>query len=271
MIDLTTVAKALLYVGATVALGEVVLPGLPGERARGRRAWHLIAALALVTAPALWLVAQLHALDMPLASARALMVDSAWGRQWTPFAVSSVLVALALTGMLGTASRALLTLGAIALAITMGGLGHANADELRPLIARTIDAAHILAMGAWIGALILAVADGASTGHDRRKRTWRAMSRVATIAAPLAVVTGLLGAGRMLYTATMTQLVTSPYVGMLTAKALVVFAMLVLGALHRKRIARSELPTDATVRLELLLAAGVTVLTAVLTGSEPPG
>lgn len=275
MIDLTTIAKTLLYIGAIVALGEMVLPGLAAERTRARRTWHGAAALALLIAPALWWLAQLQALDMPLASTRTLILDSAWGHQWLPFAVACLIVAGALSRVFGAASRASLIVGALALAVTMGGLGHANADELRPLLARSIDAAHVVAMGAWIGALLLAVGDGSTVGHDVRKRTWRTMSRVATVAAPCAVITGLLGTGRMLFAGPevlpVPTLVASAYVRMLVSKTLIVLAMLTLGALQRRRIARSELPTDAAVRLELLLAGGVTVLTAVLTGSEPPG
>lgn len=273
--DLTTIAKTLLYVGAIVSWGEVVLPGLAAERTRARRVWHIVAAIALTIAPLLWLFAQLQALDMPWASVRTLLTDTAWGRQWIPFAIACGLAALPLEKPNVAAARPLLFFGAIALAITMGGLGHANADEAHPIFARVIDASHVAAMGAWIGGLLLAVADGGSTGHDRRKRTWRTMSRIAAFAAPLAVLTGLLGAGRILFgieePAPLSAMIASPYVRMLLVKSLAVFAMLTLGALQRRRIARGDLPTDNAVRLELLLASGVTVLTAVLTGSEPPG
>ncbi|MCA0374749.1 MAG: CopD family protein [Gemmatimonadetes bacterium] len=272
MVDGTTIAKALLYVGAIVAVGELALP-TTAVTATSRRMLHSAACVALCTAPVLWLFAQLRALEMPFASANALL-GSGWGDSWVPFAIGCLLTALALpvarAGVLPFA-RAILAASVVALAIAMGGMGHPNADEIRPVLARGVDALHVLGMGAWIGALLLAVTDGARGTVDDVRVRWQRMSRVATIAAPVAVLTGVGGAWRLLDGISLGDIARSGYGQLLLAKSLVVAVMLGIGASQRRRVGQGTAPVSRLVRFEVVCAAVVTLLTALLTGSEPPG
>lgn len=286
MLELTTVAKVLLYAGATVAIGEVVLPAsawpasaLPAASptvsstgasgsSSSRRVLRVGAAIALLLAPLIWLQAQLSALDIPWPEA-ATLLGSGWGRNWGPLAVACAVTAVALPRLFGRFSTPLLWIGALAVGFAMGGLGHANADERWPVGARVLDAVHVLTMGAWIGALVLALADDRVRPAAAAAR-WRRVSRIATIAAPLAALTGVLSSLRLLGAATPAAVIASPYGRLLLAKAVIVLTILALGATQRRRVHAGETPTGNTVRLEVALALVVILLTAVLTGSEPP-
>lgn len=294
MLELTTVAKVLLYAGATVAIGEVVLPAsawpasawpasaLPAASptvsstgvsggSSSRRVLRVGAATALLLAPLIWLQAQLSALDIPWPEA-ATLLGSGWGRNWGPLAVACAVTAVALPRLFGRFSTPLLWIGALAVGFAMGGLGHANADERWPVGARVLDAVHVLTMGAWIGALVLALADdrtGPASVAPASAR-WRRVSRIATIAAPLAALTGVLSSLRLLGAATPAAVIASPYGRLLLAKAVIVLTILALGATQRRRVHAGETPTGHTVRLEVALAVVVILLTAILTGSEPP-
>lgn len=284
MLDLTTVAKVLLYAGATVAIGEVVLPAStwPAASPTGsststsgsapsRRVLRVGAAIALLLAPLIWLQAQLSALDIPWPEAGTLL-GSGWGRNWGPLAIACAMAAVALPRLFGRLSTPLLWVGALAVGLAMGGLGHANADEQWPVGARVLDALHVLTMGAWIGALVLALADdrtGPASAAAAPAR-WHRVSRIATIAAPLAAITGVLSSLRVLGAATPVAVVASPYGRLLLVKAVIVLTILALGATQRRRVHAGDTPTGNTVRLEVALAVVVILLTAILTGSEPP-
>ena len=288
MLDLTTVAKVLLYAGATVAIGEVVLPASTWPAASptvsstsssgsssSRRVLRVGAAIAQLLAPLIWLQAQLSALDIPWPEAGTLL-GSGWGRNWGPLAIACAVAAVALPRLFGRFSTPLLWVGAVAVGLAMGGLGHANADEQWPVGARALDAMHVLTMGAWIGALVLALADdrtGAGAVAEAAAAAparWRRVSWIATIAAPLAAITGVLSSLRVLGAATPASVVASPYGRLLLAKAVIVLTILALGATQRRRVHAGDTPTGNTVRFEVALAVVVILLTAILTGSEPP-
>lgn len=288
MADLAVVAKALLYAGTITAMGEAVLPapsrapgvpgaaGMPSFLSPQRRVVGFGAGAALLLAPLVWLYAQLAALEIPLLEA-ATLLDSGWGRNWGPLAVGCALTALALFRVPGRFSTPLLWVGVLAVGYSLGGLGHANADERWPLGARLLDAAHVLSMGTWIGALLQALADdgmGNATDSPASPAAsfarWQRVSRIATIAAPLALGTGLLSSLRILGPPNPATLLASGYGRLLATKVVMVLITLALGAKHRRRIQAGASPLRQTVRLELGLAVVVVLLTAFLTGSEPP-
>ncbi|BAH39865.1 MAG TPA: hypothetical protein DGD08_13045 [Gemmatimonas aurantiaca] len=268
MADLTTVAKVLLFAGATVAVGEAMLP--PRVCAccrtpRGRALLRAGAVAALLLAPLLWLQAQRSALELPWAEVSALL-NGGWGRNWTKLLAACLVTAVALPRRFGRFSSPVLWAGVVALAIAIGGLGHANAGEW-VVAARAVDAAHVLAMGAWIGALVLAIADGPSDDIGAR---WRRMSAIATIAAPLAVITGVMSSLRLLGASSPRAILSAPYGQMLLLKTVLVLVILAFGAAQRRNVHAVGVPSSRAVRLEVILATVVIVLTAVLTGSEPP-
>lgn len=269
-----TVARVLLYSGLLVIIGDVcttrIADGAWGERTSAFNARTLLLSwLAVLIALLVLFVAQFLALELaPTTTDIALLVrQTAWGQGW------SVLAAIALTGALSAAFSAPLAwraLVAVAIAVAMSGLGHAAADE-SPLVGRTLDAMHVLAMGAWLGTLV-GVATGAAHQLTNDEPTvWPRFSRLATIAAPLTVLTGVGSAFRRVWSASLAEILASDYGRLLLLKAVIVLVMLALGAWHRKSVSRSHIPVVWGVRLEVLLAVIVLFATAVLTGSPPPG
>ncbi len=276
MADLTVLARALLYSGTVVVLGEMLLPVpafVPLSSARRRLRWA--AALAMLFGPLVWLQGQLSALEMPWAEAGTLLSGN-WGSNWQWLAISAVLCSMMLTGAFGRRSACwMVWVSGAAIAITLGGLGHANVDDNWPLAARTLDALHVLSMGAWIGCVLLAISDeyipAADFNDDLSRTRWRHVSRVATVAAPLAVLTGVLGALRLNWGVGPAEVIASTWGRLLAVKVLLVGVILGLGALQRRRVHSGSDPAPRAVRLEVILAAAVVLVTAFLTTSAPAG
>lgn len=273
-------ARLLLYVGCLVALGRGVVVFLdPAWKAGARSVFDAsgpkllarAAALALVAAPLLLLQGQLAALEMTRADVPALLADTSWGRGWSALTVTSVLasVTLVLPAARGTALPQLLT--AIGVAVTMGGLGHAAADEQWPLAARVLDALHMVAAGAWIGGLFVTLLITRVPVFSLRDLAWRTFSRTATVAAPVALLTGVLSGARLLRSANVNTVAAGDYGRLLALKTALVLVVLAIGAAQRRRIARGAQPETARVWTEVGIAAVVLLITAVLTGTEPPG
>ena len=63
----------------------------------------------------------------------------------------------------------------------------------------------------------------------------------------------------------------SSYGQLLVLKSLLVLAVLAIGARQRARITRGDLPAARSVQVEMGVALGVLLVTALLTGAEPPG
>jgi len=260
-------ARLLLYVGALIAIGDVFATRVRGGDWRTRVANEdtsrlLIAWLAMLLALSLSLITQFVALELaPTREDLALLTrQTAWGQAWL------WLAGVALVGTLGGVLRAplwLRTAVAFALAVAMGGLGHAAADETAPLLSRALDAVHVVGMAAWIGALLcLRAVDTAQ---------WSRFSALATIAAPATVLSGVGSAFRRVGEATFPQIVASDYGRLLATKTLVVLIVLGIGYWHRRAVQRQGAPSLTSVRVELLLALLVLLVTSVLTGTAPPG
>ena len=283
-----SVARLLLYLGAVVMLGRATLamvsPSLPITSTAASRVVLQGGVIALLLAPWMLLQLQLGALEMPWAEAPVLVRETGWGRGWIGVTVSALLsaVGLLLTLMrrtLGVWGTLLMLLSALLLAVTMGSLGHAAADARFPVLARVVDAAHVIGMGGWIGGLILtavAVREGPSS---RAVAAWRAFSRSATVLAPLALLTGMASSGLRLADAIAYALVAdvawpalmaSRYTQLLVGKALVVLLVLGYGAVQRRRVQRAEVPPARAIVQEGVFAFVALVITAVLTGTEPP-
>ncbi len=271
---MTTFARLLLYGGALLVIGDVFAARSAGSTWRSRVSAAgprpmLIAWLAVLAALLVLFVAQFVALDLaPTTADVALLVrETTWGHGW------ALLVATGLAGAATSAVGAPLILRLVivlALAVAMGGLGHAAADEAVAL-ARALDAAHVLSMGAWIGTLAVVVMFAGGLEAQDHSALWTRFSRLATIAAPLTVLSGVGSAFRRVGVATLPQIVASDYGRLLGAKTALVVGILVLGALHRRAVSRGRVPATTSLRVELLCAAAVLVVTAVLTATAPPG
>lgn len=277
---LLVATKLLLYMGATVVIGDVTLRlrqvfalagSLPAaHRAAARAGWAAVAA-----ALPMLLLAQVLSLELDLAteSYGMLLVGTGWGHGWL------VLLAATVVGCGGFALRWAVPFQAMAVAalsVAVGGLGHAAAEESWPLLARGIDGVHVAAVGAWIGGLILLAR---FAPHEHQGEAWARFSRVATVAAPLVLLSGI-GSALLRLTAVpidqgavaaVSAVLTADYGRLLLVKVVLALVVLGYGARHRTRIAREEFVAPRTVRAELLFALLVFAVTAVLTGSAPPG
>ncbi len=260
-------ARLLLYLGALVAIGSPTARRFagggwtaresPGAGQRERWAWG-----AVLVALVLMLWAQLQALDMaPTREMLAIVLGrTAWGRGW------SVLALVAAAGLVVSLVRAALwrRLGlGLVLAFVMGGIGHTAADET-VWLARTLDGMHVAAVGVWLGALVC-------LPRDLSTASWERFSALATVAAPLAVATGLGQAWRRVGGLSALVWPAGDYVWLLAGKAALVLIVMGLGAAHRLHVRRRETPSARSVRIELVLGLLVLTVTAVLTGTAPPG
>lgn len=300
------IARLFLYLGAMIAVGEASLS--LGRRAPGAsdrndaaqtRALALVGWTMLVLASLALLILQARDMEIDLTSGDVkMLLSTTWGRGWSVLFVSSFVGANVARIEL---PRRSLVIPALCVAIAMGGLGHAAADDAYPLVARLTDAVHVLAVGAWMGGLTLLAwmrwrTPSARAHDDLRdaprdaprddvaggmRERWESFSRLATIAAPTVVLTGVLAGWRRLQLAPLGQgsaapvsfatAATSAYGTLLGAKVALVLVMLALGYTHRRRVLREHAPSWTTVCTELGLALVVFAVTAVLTGTAPPG
>lgn len=269
-------ARLLLYVGAMIAIGRGTLTFLDsdtdGEQhpPRAVRAVLWVGAVALVVAPLLLLSLQQRALELPAAEVLMLLRDTTWGVGWTQLAVPCLITAMVLTRRASRTSSLLLVMAALGVAVAMGGLGHAAADAEWPVASRALDAMHVAGMGAWIGSLLLMVLAGTSPPHPSAAE-WQAFSRTATVMAPVTVLSGLAASWLRVGASAPADILASDYGRLLLLKVGVVGAVLAIGFTQRERIAAGAGVTRAVVMRELALAAVVLVVTAWLTGTEPPG
>lgn len=273
-------AKALLYAGTLVAVGRgSVAFRDPAWKAGARsvfdmplpRAVARAAALMLMAAPLLLLRSQLQALEMSRAEIPALLGETAWGHGWSQLTLACLLASMALVLPLGRRSAPALVLASLGVAVALSGLGHAAADDRWPLGARVLDAMHVVAMGAWIGGLVTTLVITRVTGFALREAAWRTFSRTATIMAPVTVLTGVGSGWRLLGGTAPATIMVSDYGRLLIVKSVLVLAVLAIGARQRSRIHRGERPETRTLWVEIGVAAAVLLVTAVLTGTEPPG
>lgn len=275
---LPAVARLLLYAGALIAFGRALLTSIGAGWQHAGRPVHAAplptwvaraGALLLVAAPLLMLQLQLTALEMTRADLPMLLGETAWGQGWSQLVTACVLTSVALALPAGGSTSLMLLFGALALAFAMSGIGHAASDEQWPLGARLVDAVHVAAMGTWIGGLLLTWIVARTT--DATAGMWRAFSRVATVAAPLTVLSGALGALRILRHASLPAALASDYGRLLLLKTALVLVVLAIGAMQRRRIERGAVAASRSVQVELGVAMGVLLVTALFTGMEPPG
>lgn len=182
--------------------------------------------------------------------------------------VGLALLAAVLRPGTGTFVMLAATAGA-AMAVRASG-GHAGST----LLEGTLQTLHFAAVGAWVGGLawlVVAVRRGAEPERVRRYST------IAAIGLGLIVLTGFLRASNELGGVTWWLHVFATGYGTALFVKLAIVALLVsLGAVNRYRNVRhyeerGQAPLLHTVGGELILAAGVLVATAIMTGLAPQG
>ena len=291
--DVPVPVRAIILLSSmmTVMAGAIVAPALPEiQKHFADHASSQLLTRLIITTPALAIaiIAPLSGFLVDLFGRKRLLISSL------------ILYAIAGTSGVWLESLETILVGRLVLgvAIAMSGLGHSAADDTYPLLSRAADSVHVLSVGAWIGGLLLLAATRPASADDAG---WQAFSSVATVAAPLTVVTGLLSSWRRLMlppldagathaadtelvsttnitgnitgniTTIATSIITSDYGRLLLAKVVLVSIMLGLGMMHRRRVLRERAPSGGTLWAELVLALAVLMVTGVLTGTSPPG
>lgn len=271
-------------------LGRARRSGVPGDEPgdRVRRMARVASVLLLVL-----YVVRLHA-ELRLmhgASAydpelvRATLLETDWGRGWL-FGIISVLVASAALAIARRSAAAwgIVLAAAVAAAFAPGLTGHAAA--LGGTIGVIVDGAHVFGAGVWIGtlmALVLAVfpalrAQRAPAGPlpygTSVAIVVRSFSPIALAGAALMLVSGV--ASAWLRLGSVDALVASVYGRILLVKLALVALVAMLGAFNWRRMAPALGDDHAAGRIrrsaaaEVVVAALVLAVTAVLVGTSPP-
>jgi len=242
------------------------------------RTVHLGRLLAAAAAVALLLAgwSQLDAFRDPFAPWQedaSLLLASQWGERW----VWALTFAM---GTLAAFSVRRLRPAAIPLSILLAGYpalsGHAAAVEGWTRAAMLSDWAHVLAAGAWMGALgvLLLAGRGSSPGAAPLVAFLPRFSALARWSVAILVVTG--GWASWLHLDGPGSFLAHPYGRVLGAKILLVAGLLALGAWNW-RVLSPRIGTDdgprrllAAARWEAMAGVAVLVLTGWLTGMAPP-
>ena len=214
-------------------------------------------------------------LDEPvtLELVRVVGIDSRWGGRWQPQAGFALLatVAVAVGAWWPRAGWWTTSLAAAGAWITLPLTGHAMSLDTRvPWLAQIV---HGIGAGAWVGALaaLVAIAAGLARreeGHGRVADIVGGFSPMARAAVGAIGVSGVVTA--WFYFGALGELWTTGYGRVLLLKVVLFLATGAVGAYNWRRLATrlgDEPGTRAllrSARLELVLAAGVLLVTAVL-------
>ena len=235
-------------------------------------------AVILVVGTAARLYAQtwsVFGLDEPvtLEFVRVVGIDSRWGGRWQPQAGFAFLatVGVAVSAWRPRAAWRIVTLAVAGAWITLPMTGHAMSLDTRvPWFAQV---AHGIGAGVWVGALaaVAAISAGLAerpAGHRRIAELVGRFSPGAVVAVVVVAVSGVVTA--VFYIGAFAELRTTDYGRVLLFKVVLFLATGAVGAYNWRRLTPRLGDGPGTrallrsARLELALAAGVLVVTAVL-------
>lgn len=280
------------WVAAALAagLGMTLLRGaLPAASAAPLARWQRPTVWALGLGVAAWLLAATQAMtDAPRAELPAalwlVLTQTTFGRTaqvalaaWLALVCLPVKLHVAAAGRLGLGP--MLGLAAlVALAYALAASGHV-ADQGLLSGAALVNSLHVLGAAAWAGTVAIGACvlrDWRAWTRPERSRLAHRLSRVATIAVPLALATGIANGVRMLGPAA--HPAASPYSRLLAAKVILVGLAVLLGLWNRwgwlRRIDRGEDASAAAFAAILVFEALILVvvlgLAAKLGITQPP-
>ncbi|OYY77067.1 MAG: hypothetical protein B7Y43_12565 [Sphingomonas sp. 28-62-20] len=288
-----------LYIGIRFALYAdlMLLFGLPffaiytpGERGNfphRRRVLGFLAVLgialsALSIAAMTASMAGVSLLQVDRASIVMMVSDTPMGTAWA--VRMAALTAVAISALIKAPPVPVAVLGAIALG-TLAWTGHGSAGEGNAGIVQFLgDLAHLLAAGAWLGALVAlsymvwAARDAAATQHALAR-----FASAGTLIVAAIIGSGLINGVYLVGWSNLGMLPRTSYGQLLILKIALFCGMLVLAALNRFRLTpalHAAIEPDGTVLawrelrlsliLELSLAAAILGLVAWLGTLEPP-
>ena len=220
------------------------------------------------------------------AELRLLVTGTSWGRAWLAQISTAALSAIAFTvaarsGRAAEPGWVLAAAGVALLAYTPALSGHASGAEHYVTAAISADVFHVVAGGVWLGTLAVMAGvlhlgrrSGVAIARARVVEWIAAFSPLALGSAAVIGATGLFAA--WLHLGAFSALWAEPYGRRLSLKLLFVLGILGCGAYNwkrsRGRVLASGDPSrlPPTVALELALAVGLLLVTALLTMTQPP-
>ena len=303
MEPILTAIRALHFAAVIVLFGEYVYAYAvsPDGRVRPRfvavTAWSLAIAVASAAA---WLAIEAgHMSGEPIGTAladgtlRIVLSSTLFGHTWLVRAVLAAILALSLPGMRsgngidGTHAQAAQAIGAACAALLLVSLsctGHAAADAGANGMAHLcVDGVHLLAAGAWLGALVplAALLRESSRGSvDRAAIAVRRFSLLGIACVGALVLSGLVNASFALHD--LASFVTSRYGRELSLKLLLFGGIVALAAVNRVRLtprldARDPMSVAAAQRallrnaiLEVVLGFAIVAIVGNLGITMPP-
>jgi copper transport protein len=180
----------------------------------------------------------------------------------------------------------LVAAAAAAIVVSLPLAGHARTQDPTAVLVPA-DAVHVAAAGAWLGGLLmLLVVYWPRGGSDRGPEAWTATQRFSRLALPAMVA--LVAAGTLqavLYLSSPGDLVSEDYGLALSAKIVLLLAILAIAAGNRRAVARGGSGEDAVaresagddaprlrraMRAEVALALGVIAAASILVRTAPP-
>jgi putative copper resistance protein D len=239
-------AAVIVLFGQFAFAAFIAADGQPAPHFRRIAAWSLAAVAASALA---WIALEAISMSgLPLEQALSpgtlgiVIGETQFGRVWLARMVVCVLLIAALAGLRGAALRAVGGgLAALLLAAIAGG-GHGGSGRgVAGVLHFGIDAAHLLAAGAWLGALVplVSVVRAAERGDEARRRyaaeTTRRFSALGVLSMTVIVLSGVGNACYMI--ASFGALVDSTYGRWLLAKLAIFALILAIAALNRWRLA----------------------------------
>jgi copper transport protein len=266
-------AKVVIYVGLFLGIGGVFFRSWIDPAAASRGLSVALLAAGLIATPLSVGVQGLDALDLPVAS---LAQTEVWRAGWeTAYGLTALtagcamlcsLLALAMPIRLAR-PLALVSLLGIGLALMLSG--HAGTVEPR-LLTRSAVFLHGVCVAFWVGAFVpLVVAIRSGEGM--------ALARFSRLIPPvLAIVVATGGLLAFVQLDRIDALWTTRYGLLLTAKLVLVAALLALAAANRYVLTPQLLagaaarPLKASIRIELVLALGILGLVASWRFTPPP-
>jgi len=279
----------LTLIGAAVfclyILPGAALSATEAEEATDRARRLGSAVLVLFIATSLWRLSSQGAL-IPGDRIEAMLEvikETQWGRSWAIGAAGAIVVAIGLVVSNFTPTGWAVTgLGVLAVCLGEGLTGHAAALHDNASLATAIDLTHLVSAGGWLGGLVAVLLCGlpvtSRLDDAEQRRSGRQLVRAYHRTTLICVLCVLLSAFAAAYLrlASVDELLTTSYGGMLFRKTIFVLIVIGFGVYHWIFVVARNWNDDTAFRFkrsatfELVAGAVVVAFTALLVATALP-